>query len=65
MAGHFTRVFTLAFGSWNIRPYSTLTRVIYLDIETKGSKLFRDPKALGCSDPERSEGATKGLRVSK
>ena len=26
---------------------------------------FRDPKALGCLRPERSEGATKGLRVSK
>ncbi len=39
--------------------------MLYIDIETKGSKLFRDPKALGCGDSERSEGATKGQRVSK
>ncbi len=37
----------------------------YYNIETKGSKLSRDLKALGCGDPERSEGATKGLGVSK
>ncbi len=47
--------------------YGTLNRKFfdYIIIETKGSKLFRDPRALGCRDPERSEGATKGRRVSK
>ena len=39
---------------------------VYVKLETESniSTLLRDLKALGCSIPNESEGATKGLRVS-
>ena len=44
----------------------TLCAKYKLDTETKGSTVFRNPRALGCSDPSAAiEGATKGPRVSK
>ena len=35
-----------------------------LDAEVEDSTLFREPRALGCRRPERSEGATNGSRGS-
>ena len=35
-----------------------------LDAEVEETTLFREPRALGCRRPERSEGATKGPRGS-
>ena len=35
-----------------------------LDAEVEETTLFREPRALGCPHPERSEGATKGPRGS-
>ena len=35
-----------------------------LDAEVEETTLFREPRALGCWRPERSEGATKGPRGS-
>ena len=35
-----------------------------LDAEVEETTLFREPRALGCQRPERSEGATNGSRGS-
>ena len=45
---------------------STVSRLsMYrLDAEVEETTLFREPRALGCRRPERSEGTTKGPRGS-
>jgi len=55
--------YTSSTGEVSNIQYSIHT-IYRLDTETMGSMGFRNPKALGCG-AEHSEGATKGLRVSK
>ncbi len=67
MAGHFTSIFTLAFGSWkyfswNIRPYSTLTRVISTIYRKSQLTWIESALALLARIPLCSEMTARGRR---